>query len=225
VSRNPGRSWLTSCPAGVVGGSAASVRNRDEIVDLTTTEKVRGYLGIVQTTADDELARIIGAVSAEIERWCGQPIVAETDNVAWRFTGDNTGSVLVPYFPVVAVSAVSYVSTLGADAVALDAADFGLGIRNTRLIGSGAFWGGYDYTALLTVGYSEVPPDVEQVAIEMVAVRVRDSGIGDQTLKLGKSTLGLASKGESQAGAPSKSTVFTRPDWAERLAPYRVVTI
>lgn len=188
--------------------------------DLTTSERVREYAGVVSTTNGDALAHIIAAVSAEIVAYCNQPIVST--QVVYRFGGDGGALIVLPFFPVTAITELSYVSGLGAEAVVVPTTDYA--ISRGRLISNG-FVDGYDYTLTLTVGYAAVPADVEQVAVEMCAVRLRDSGIGDSAAKLGQNTLGVRSKAVTASGAPTKSTVYERPEWAVRLAPYRVVTI
>lgn len=186
---------------------------------LTDIATVRQYLKVDGSAHDDLLERLIDACSAEIEAWCGQPILAETDNVMHRFAGSNTALEQLPYFPIVEVGALTYVTSIGGEAVALETDTYS--VTRGRLVGSSAFWGAYEYELALTVGYAaeSIPADVVQVCVEMVAVRAKESFVS-----IGEGRIGKKSIGVSVAGT-STSTLFERPDWQARLAPYRVVTI
>lgn len=193
------------------------------MADLTTAEKVRGYVGVAENVDDDTVTRIIQAVSGEIERFCNQPLLATTDNVTHRFAGPvGAYPARLPFtVPIVALGALSYSNAIGEDPTVVTEGTYEVAYQDGVPYVRGALSGGYSYTLVLTAGYSAVPPDVEQVCIEMAAVRLRNSGLG----QLGQSTLGVKSRSTSENGQITKSTVYENPDWQARLAPYRVITI
>lgn len=187
--------------------------------DLCTIEDARAYLGLEGSPNDGILLRLIEAVSAEIVAWCGQPLVAVDGNVTHRFVG-TYGYEVLPYFPVQSVESVVYVTGIG-ETETVSPTSYEL--RRGRLYSS-SVWSGAEYTAVLTVGALTVPADVAQVAIEMVAVRAKDSFAREDGQQLGAGRLGKTSEGVSVGGG-SQTTVYARPDWQLRLAPYRVVTV
>lgn len=183
-------------------------------------------MGLEGSANDGLLTRLIGAVSAEIVAYCEQPIVREADNVLHQFSGTGEQYTLLPYFPIHAVTALSYIDSIGGSAVVVAADQFSL-VPTGPLVylgHKGGLVGGYQYSATLTVGRESVPADVEAVAVEMVAVRAWESAGAESGITVGKQRLGKQSESVASGGV-TKSTVYTRPDWAARLAPYRVISI
>lgn len=190
------------------------------MANLTTADTVRKYLGVAGNEVDAILTRLIAAVSAEIEAWCNQPIASRAVVHTFRMAPGQSPYRL-PFFPVTAVASLTYLAGIGEDAVTVDADTYELGVAAGGYFLRGSLAEGHDYTVSVTVGYADVPADVEQVAIEMIAVRLRESGFAGEGQKL----LGVRSKSESSGGVITKSTVYERPDWQARLAHYRAVTI
>lgn len=150
---------------------------------LTSAANVKAYLGITAATDDSLIAALIARVQERIERHCGRAFDAAT------FTDDLDGggrSLVVRNAPIRTLTSVSYVSGTGVVDIDLDRftvneragivslrqdefcpfferrsrmrspnnATFTAGIRNYRVVYDG--------------GYTAIPPDLEQVAIELV---------------------------------------------------------
>ena len=190
------------------------------MADLVTLDTVKAYLKIGNDEHDSVLERLIDVASSTIERFCDQPIVKADGNEQHEFDGDDLSSILMlPFLQVRAVTGVTYLTTVGSSATTVDAATYGLRLRGglAYLHSTETFRSSRRYTVTLTVGFDAVPPDVEQVALEMVADMARKSNVAG----IGENRLGLSSKSSGGSTASSASFRDMREEWADRLTPYR----
>lgn len=202
---------------------------------ITTLSVARHYLGLSEggTAADNiQIERMIETVSARIVAICRQPVVRETGNVVavGRFFSvyspqRNAHLIGWPldYFPAT-VDSLTYIDN--GETVTVSSGDY---TTAAGWLDYPAADRGREYSVTLTVGY---PPesmelrDIEQVALEMLAVSMREGH-----LKLGgaqgRGLVGVASETESIEGRPTKSRSYQvmSDSWYERLAPYRRATL
>ena len=156
--------------------------------DLTILANVKAWLpgagggGITYTTDDALLQRLITAVSSHVQSWLDRAIAS----AAYVDTRDGRGGYRVGLtnYPVTAVASVTI------DGVSLPASPDGISPRFTFsdstvfLIGYGFARGTRNVVISYTAGYATTPPDIEQAAIELVALRYRE-----------RDRIGLVSKG------------------------------
>ena len=148
---------------------------------LTTVPACKAFRGIPGDNQehDAELARLIPAVQAFLERECERTF--ESATVTEYFSGDEwSDRLLVARPPIVSIanlwddparvyatplSASSYVlDDAGAGVIRLDGLLFSQGLRNIKVTYVG--------------GFAEIPPDLEQAAIELVWA-AREKGVNN----------------------------------------------
>ena len=196
--------------------------------DLTTTAKVKAYLGISASTWDTILATLVTSASAIIQSYCRRQFNSQT------FTEYHDGAdlqvpraqIIVKNPPIISVTSVyddldqpptwPAADLVSSDdyAVYLDEGivelypdyTFGDGRRNVRVIYVG--------------GYATVPTDIEQAANMLVANifnRGRTGADGLQSERIGDYSYVRADAGVTSHGIPN--------DVRAILAPYRLVAI
>ena len=139
--------------------------------NLCTRDNVKTYLGLSGTTHDSVIDDLIASASEAIENYCGRQF-AVTSHTEYH-DGQGSGSVVLQYRPVTAVSGVwddpardfEDDSLIESDDYVLDSeggiirllsgATFSHGVRNVKV----------SYSA----GYSAVPKDVTQACIMLIA--------------------------------------------------------
>ena len=75
-------------------------------MDLTTTAKVKSYLGVTSTTYDTLLADLITSISAQVETFCGRQFSRGTFTEYYDTNGET--KIFLPNYPVVSVTSVKY---------------------------------------------------------------------------------------------------------------------
>lgn len=142
------------------------------MADLTSIANVKLWLGVSSAADDTLLTRLVSGVSAWIQEWLGRTIASGS----YTETLNGNGKTVLAFanYPVTAVASVTV------DGVAIPA--------RTVIGGSGytfdkefIYLDGYCFTSghqnvvvQYTAGYSAVPADLEQAAIELIALRYRD---------------------------------------------------
>ncbi len=180
--------------------------------DLCALVDVKAWLNLSATTDDALLSRLVTAASQYIQKWLNRPIPL-ADYIETR---DGLGGPLGPcesrfVFGVQPCAAVASVMLLGTAVPPLPANEMGFGasggnagylfsasqlvIRGflvPRQAGSVVF----QYTA----GYAAIPPDLEQAAIELAALRYRErQRIGDVSRRIGSEVVAYSQKDMTDA--------------------------
>jgi len=139
-------------------------------MSLTTVANVKEYLGIVGTSEDALLNRLKDWATDLIHSYCGR-IFTEA-NYDEYYDGDGTEGLLVNQYPI------SAVTLLEVDGVSKDASSYALyGQLGLLKLKSGKFPRGKNNVRLrYTAGYAVTPNDLEQAAIELVALKYYDRG-------------------------------------------------
>lgn len=138
---------------------------------LTTVAKVKEYLGLTGTTEDALLGGLVDWATDFVHSYCGRYFPqASYDEY---YDGDGTDGLLLRQYPVVSVASVEI------GGVQLDPASYALyaQLGLVRLKG-GVFPRGKKNVRLqYTAGYSTIPKDLEQAAVELVAIKYYDRGV------------------------------------------------
>lgn len=159
--------------------------------DLTTVPALKAWLGITATTADDQLQRLVTAVSVGVAGFLGRDLHSQERTETFDGTGSDL--LLLRQVPVTAVARVLV------DGQELPATSYRM--TPLSLVRLGSWWPvGWDNVQVTyTAGYTDVPPDVEQAVLEICGYRWRE-----------KDRIGLASKGFGQ-----ETTTFHLTDMPE----------
>lgn len=179
--------------------------------DLTTLANVKDWLEIEADQTDDDatLSRLITAASGWLERWLNRQIrLADYDELR---DGTGAATLVLKQYPVVAIA------SLAIDGRAVPAAGSATA-PGYRIVGRRVALNGYAFTRGIgnvavsySAGYAEVPPEIEQAAIELVARRYR-----------GRKHTGLVSEAFAQ-----QTTSYSQADMADEtqtaLEQYRNV--
>lgn len=134
--------------------------------DLTTLAKVKLYLDLKSNDSDGLLQQLITSSSAWIKSTLNRDLTQAT--YTRTFDGRGGRAIMLPQYPVTAVTAVSV------DGVALLAADY-VATENAVELVSGQFPRGAGRVSITwTAGYSATPADVDQACVELVAWRYKE---------------------------------------------------
>jgi len=171
--------------------------------DLVDLDAVKDELKIAvsDTEHDAFLGRAISQVSAAIAGYCNRVFAAETvrDTI---FIGLGRAQLQLSRFPVIAVSAVTVANGTGGQTALEENADYLVDAPRGWLLRLGAGGVPIDwYTTPTTVtyqaGYQDIPADLQQAALRLIAARFHNRGrdpnlrsqsqpgLGDQTYWIG----------------------------------------
>ncbi len=137
---------------------------------LTTLERAKEYLGLVGTGEDDLVSHLIDWATVFIHSYCHR--VFPLRSYDEYYDGDGTDSLLCNQFPI------SSVDSLEVDGIGKDPASFTLyGPIGLMRLKSGVFPKGKNNIRIrFSAGYAEIPKDLEQSCIELVALKYYDRG-------------------------------------------------
>lgn len=137
---------------------------------LTTVANVKQYLGISGSSEDALLSRLVDWATDLIHSYCGR-IFPEAGYDEY-YDGDGTDGLLANQYPI------STVTTLEVNGLQKDASAYTLYEQLGLLrLKSGVFPRGKKNIRLqYTAGYATIPNDLEQAAIELVAMKYYDRG-------------------------------------------------
>ena len=155
---------------------------------LTTLQDVKDWLGLSSTADDALLARLIASASRFIESWVGRTITSVT--YTETFNGDGHARLVLPNYPVTAVSSV----TIDGSPIPAAAPAAPNGYLFDALV---LYLNGYAFargvqnvTVVYTAGYASVPPDLAQACIELVALRYKERDrVGQGSKSVGGETI------------------------------------
>lgn len=142
------------------------------MADLTTVANVKSWIGLAAGTDDILLARLVSGVSTWVQEWIGRTIA--TGSYTERLNGNGKNVLFFLNYPVTAITSVTIDGVLipartviggagysfDADCLYLDGYSFSVGRQNVVIV----------YTA----GFAATPADLEQAAIQLIALRYRD---------------------------------------------------
>jgi len=184
--------------------------------DLTTLAALKAYLPVTGATEDVLLQDLITRLSAWIEQYLSVDLFINTE-VEWR-NGTGTAQIMPRELPITAVIAVEV------DGVAIPASTgvlvngfvfsdsiislrgyrFTRGVQNVKLSYSAG------YATLSDV--ASVPPELQQCAIELCALRYRERPfIGVQSKNLGGETITFTSQDMPKSTATLLDSYKKRP--------------
>ena len=177
---------------------------------LTSVANCKQFLGIASnlTTDDGLLSRLVTAVSSSIESYLNRTIgqASYTDTV----NGNGRRALMLQNFPVTAVASVSVDGTVIPARSSPLTTGFSFDDKFVYLSGYSFCRGYQNVMVQYTAGYVATPFDLEQAAIDIVALKYR-----------GRDRIGMTSKVFEQG-----STVFFRdvpPDVMRVLDQYKRV--
>ncbi|MFK7088680.1 head-tail connector protein [Chromobacterium violaceum] len=155
---------------------------------LTTLSNVKAWLNLPGAENDALLTRLIDAASAFIESWCGRRFAVQ----AYTEHRDGTGKDMLMFgaWPVTAVASV----VIDGQPIppAADFAASGYRFDELALVLQGyRFARGRRNVAIsYTAGYAQIPADIEQACIDLVALRFKERDrIGHQSKSLAGETV------------------------------------
>ena len=158
--------------------------------DLTTLANVKAWLGLSQDADNAILARLITGVSLALSQYANRNFMSASYTI--NVDGPGGTTLMLRQYPVTAVASVSI------DGLALPVSS-GVGVAGYRFTQSRLIVEGYRFTkgnanvaVAYTGGFTTVPPDLEQAAIELLALRYKErERIGHTSKTLAGETVGF----------------------------------
>ena len=158
--------------------------------DLTTLANVKAWLGMSQDADNMVIARLITSASLMLGQYANRNFMS----ASYTINVDGTGGavLMLRQYPVTAVASVSI------NGLALPVST-GPGVAGYRFTQSRVIVDGYRFTkgnanivVAYTGGFTTVPPDLEQAAIELIALRYKERDrIGHTSKTLAGETVGF----------------------------------
>lgn len=135
--------------------------------DLTTLDRVKTYLGLTTNHDDPFLQRMLSASSDFIVEYLSRPIKQAT--YTEKYDGKGMPVLFLRYRPVISIASLSIAgSTIGSGSYSFD--------DNRVALTSDVFpRGTMNISITYDAGYATVPPNVENVCIEMTAYMYREA--------------------------------------------------
>ena len=161
--------------------------------DLTSLDNIKAYLGLATGNDDALLARMVTSVSTYVQQWMGRQIL----NAAYTETRSGTGSQIMAlhHYPVTAVTSLVVDNVI--IPAAADSFSPGYSFDGRFLYLNGYLFrkGRTNVVVGYVAGYASVPPELEQAAIELIAMRYRERDrVGHQSKSLGGETVSFIVK-------------------------------
>lgn len=166
---------------------------------LISVQTVKEYLNIHDNNKDNLISSLIEYAGMYISNYCNQNI--EINNNTFLLNGNNSRFLLLPaYFPIISLYALYYRNDFAESFTELDKTNYDI-IKIDKIdylfTASGFISGLSNYKCIITTGYAEIPADIQNVALELVSIALKESDAGTG-IKGGR--LGLASSSESLNG-------------------------
>jgi len=149
---------------------------------------VKTYLNIPSndTTENDFITGLINKVQSEIETYCNQPIIHSNITEVYDKNSFNIArnAIVLSYFPINSISLLRYKETPTSEWIEISNTEYliykigyiyHIALKSNLNIN-------YLYEATFNVGYTNIPNDIEQVAIEMTVMKFKDSGRSEGNL-------------------------------------------
>lgn len=192
---------------------------------LTDLARLKQYLDIDSgdTSQDDFLTDILTSVSTLVKKTCGQEIESGSSTIT--FFGDDWFVDGLFYVfrnhKVNSITSFKYKEALTDSFTTVDSSKYELIKDNNtfKLYNEDGFTASNYYEIIASVGWSTVPEDIQQIAVEMSVVKVAES-----STKIGLSRLGLSSMSKNIDGFTANTTFndLFQTRWLKQLKPYFV---
>jgi len=140
--------------------------------DLTTLVNLKQWLNITTTTDDTLLTRLITAASSFIESYVCRDIASKS----YTETRDGKGTRSLSFgdFPVTSVSFLSINGIAIVPSPSPGKPGYVFSPTQLSLIGHRFHYGFQNISFSYVAGYTTIPLDIEQAAIELCSIRYRD---------------------------------------------------
>ena len=138
---------------------------------LTTIESVKSYLSITSEADDAVIARLVQACSEYIQSWLTRDLGLQEYTDIFDGTDGNTH--MFSAYPVANVTNLKINNRDIPSAQDQTQSGFILAERKLALRGYYFTKGLMNCSVTYTAGFVEIPKDIEQAAIEMIAIRYR----------------------------------------------------
>ena len=152
--------------------------------DLTTLANVKQWVNVTSSTDDSLLTRLITSVSNFIQTWLNRALSSAT--YTETYDGPIGTRMLVANYPVTAIASLSIDGATIPLSTDVTVAGYVLDTYGVILRGNYSFGNGRSNVEITyTAGYSVIPVEIEQAAIELVALRYaerRRPGVSSQTI-------------------------------------------
>lgn len=183
---------------------------------LTSLIKVKKALNIPLTDSnrDNELLSLITVASENIESYCNQSLISQTNT--FYLKGSDLPTLVVPAYPC-----TSLISIFERDKASDTWEEITATLYEEDKVPYLYREDGFDlsYKIQLISGYGTIPGEVTQIANEMVSIMFKESDFGE-------ARLGIGSKGESGNGMGiNTSYLDLNKRWRITLDKYRIPQI
>lgn len=148
--------------------------------DLTTTQRVKTWLGITSAADDATIDLLVTNVSDYIKSWLSRDLLSASFSEIRNGTG--TGTMVLNNYPITAVTNLTINGTTINQYI--EGVQHGYFFDNACLyLSSGRFYSGLGNVRIsYNAGFAGVPADIEQAAVELCAYRYRErSRIGEDS--------------------------------------------
>ena len=163
--------------------------------DLTTLANLKLWLNISPgTTGDDaQLQRLLTAVSVGIQAWLNRSLPTATYSETKN--GNGRAAIMVMNYPVTAVASVTIDGVAIPTRTSVTASGYSFDSDMIYLDGYTFNRGNQNVALTYTAGYVTIPLDLEQAAIELMAMRYKERDrIGHASLSVGGETTAFITK-------------------------------
>lgn len=185
------------------------------------------YLDIAadDTSKDTAITAWIAWASAEIERYCNQPLITTTYTDE-RFDGTGTSTWVFPHtLPVSGIQDLEYITGFGGTWTAVGTDNYEVHTRRGVTLlykPTGFTQGRQNYRVTYTTGYAQnaMPDAIKRVCCEMVARIYAESNIG--STELGRDTVNGTMEG---IGIVNIKIIDNNTRWKRLLSNYRLPVV
>ena len=201
-------------------------------IPIVTLSQVKNYLGLpdnysdVDTYLDTASTGLIDLCSGEIEKYLGTKVYSQA--VTAYLNGSGTSTQEVPMGPIVSITSIQYRTVFNGSWTDLfTSSDYYYTDPLTdpyKIVGyQDSFPSGErNIKIIYNCGWSSIPSDIQQVCLEMVAMRLKESKAkGPSENTLGKSS--VSASGPNASGSTSYEDMW--PRWARVLDRYRRIPV
>lgn len=162
---------------------------------FTTLAAVKRWLQVSGTADDQLLSEMIPAASAFIERYLGRNLLTQSYTLVR--SGNGHYRMPVPNWPVTMVASVLIDGVAVPEATSPTAPGWVLSDPPTSILLRGLRFteGVQNIQMVYTAGYPEVPEEIDQACVEMIALRYRNRDrIGHVSKSIGGETVAFSQK-------------------------------
>jgi hypothetical protein len=166
--------------------------------------------GFISTTID--------RVSKKFESYCGLPI--REQSFIGRYDGNSCNELFTNNYPIVSVTSIKYRNS-PLDSFSNTLAVSACSVYTFKVISNSGYFpfGNQTVEIVYNAGYSTIPQDIEQCAVEATAIVVKESNVGASDNKnISEARLG---KSDRNVGGSTDTFIDISPKHKEILDNYR----